>query len=103
MAKKSSVARNEKRKILAVKYMEKRAHIKDLIKSAIANENIEALMDAQKKLQMLPRNGNPNRIRNRCFHCGKPRGVRSKYGLCDCCIARFLERGQLPGVTIASW
>ena len=36
---------------------------------------------ARLKLQALPRNANPTRLRNRCALTGRPRGVFRKFGL----------------------
>jgi len=43
------------------------------------------------------------RYRNRCKVCGRPRGYYRKFGLCRLCLRNLALRGQIPGVTKASW
>ena len=40
---------------------------------------------------------------NRCKVCGRPRGYIRKFGLCRICFREFASRGQVPGITKASW
>ena len=58
---------------------------------------------ARLKLQQLPRDANPTRLRNRCELTGRPRGVYSKFGLAATSCARYAMRGEIPGVVKASW
>lgn len=89
MARKSVVARNEKRIKLVEKYAEIRA---ELIKAG----DYEAL-------RKLPRDSSPTRVRSRCVLTGRGRGVSSKYGLCRHMFRKFALEGKLPGVRKASW
>lgn len=89
MAKKSVVARNEKRKRLAEKYAKKRAELK------AAGDMIG--------LQMLPRNSAPVRIRSRCMLTGRGRGVYKKFGLCRNMFRQLALEGKIPGIRKASW
>jgi small subunit ribosomal protein S14 len=51
----------------------------------------------------MPRNSAKNRFRNRCFFSGRPRGVYSKFGLSRIAIRDLAGKGQIPGLTKASW
>ncbi len=101
MAKLSLVNREAKRAALVKKYAARR---KDL-KAAIADQtrSMEERMDAQAKLQQLPRNANPTRLRNRCRITGRPRGTFRKFGLARAKIREAAMRGDIPGLTKASW
>lgn len=101
MAKKSMVARENKRKALVSKYAEKRAKLRTILKSATAS--FEEKMDAQNKLQKLPRDSSPVRIRNRCELTGRPHGYYRKFGLGRNKLRELAMRGDIPGVTKASW
>jgi len=101
LAKLSLVNREAKRAALVKKYAARR---KDL-KAAIADQtrSMEERMDAQAKLQQLPRNANPTRLRNRCRITGRPRGTFRKFGLARAKIREAAMRGDIPGLTKASW
>jgi small subunit ribosomal protein S14 len=60
-------------------------------------------MAAREKLQRLPRDASPVRVRNRCSLTGRPRGVYSKFGLGRNKLREIAMRGEVPGVTKASW
>ena len=101
MAKLSLINREEKRRKLVAKFAQKRAALQAII-------NNQALSDAERyearlKLQALPRNANPTRLRNRCQITGRPRGVFRKFGLCRNKIRELVFEGQVPGVVKASW
>lgn len=89
MAKKSVVARNEKRIRLAAKYAAKRAELKE------AGDMVG--------LQKLPRNSSPSRVRSRCMVTGRGRGVYAKYGLCRNMFRQLSLEGKIPGIRKASW
>ena len=55
------------------------------------------------KLQLLPRNASPVRLRNRCSITGRPRGVYRKFGLGRSKLRDFIMAGEVPGVIKASW
>ena len=40
---------------------------------------------------------------NRCFRCGRARGYMRKFGLCRICFRELALKGEIPGVTKASW
>ncbi|MFA5645073.1 MAG: type Z 30S ribosomal protein S14 [Candidatus Ratteibacteria bacterium] len=43
------------------------------------------------------------RSRNRCWRCGRPRAYIRKFGICRICFRDLASRGEIPGVTKASW
>ncbi|MGQ9685870.1 MAG: 30S ribosomal protein S14 [Thiobacillaceae bacterium] len=101
MAKISLINREEKRRRLVKKYAAKRAELLAIIGDQSRSE--EERMDARLKLQSLPRNANPTRLRNRCKLTGRPRGVFRKFGLCRNKIRELAMQGEVPGVVKASW
>ncbi len=101
MAKKSKIVHNERRKKLVAKYAAKRAELKAIIKNP---RTVDAEREfARLELGKLPRNSNPNRVRNRCAVTGRPRGYYRKFGLSRIGLRELALRGELPGVTKASW
>ena len=100
MAKKSMIARDVKRKKLVERYSAKRKTLIDAFKSA--KDPMERL-EIHRKIQALPRNCAPNRIRNRCWATGKPRGVYRDFGLCRNQLRARAHNGELPGVVKSSW
>jgi small subunit ribosomal protein S14 len=101
VAKKSSVARNEKRRRLAEKYAEKRQQLRGVIKDT--NSSLEARAEARIEMSKLPRNANPVRIRNRCLLTGRPHGYIRYFGLSRIAFREMAHAGELPGVKKASW
>jgi len=79
MAKKSMLMRQHHREVAVKRYSAKRAELKELIRDPKTSEETRA--DAQKKLQKLPRDANPIRLRNRCALTGRPHGFYRKFGL----------------------
>lgn len=101
MAKLSVINREAKRAKLVAKYAPKRVELFAVINNAKLSE--EERMAARLKLQQLPRNANPTRQRNRCQITGRPRGVFRKFGLCRLKLREAAMRGEVPGMTKASW
>ena len=101
MAKLSVINREGKRAKLVAKYAAKRVELFAVINNAKLSE--EERMAARLKLQQLPRNANPTRQRNRCQITGRPRGVFRKFGLCRLKLREAVMRGEVPGMTKASW
>ena len=101
MAKTSMVAREKKRSLMVARYAQKRAALKAVISSMTASD--EEKWDAQVKLQKLPRDASPTRMRNRCKVTGRPHGVYRKFGLCRNKLREAAMRGDVPGLTKASW
>lgn len=101
MAKKSMLMRNEKRRKLAQRYAKKRAQLKETIRNPLSTDDEKTL--ALEKLQTLPRDANPIRIRNRCAITGRPHGYYRKFGLARNKLREAMMRGEIPGLTKASW
>jgi small subunit ribosomal protein S14 len=89
MARKSNIARDAKRIKMIDKYAEKRAELK-------AAGDYEAL-------HLLPRNSSPTRRKNRCSETGRPRAYMRQFGLSRLSFREHASKGEIPGVTKASW
>ena len=89
MAKKSIVVRDEKRIRMIAQYAAKRAELKEL-------GDLEGLAK-------LPRNSSPTRRTNRCFETGRPRAYMRQFGLSRLSFREHASKGEIPGVTKASW
>ncbi len=101
MAKLSLINRDEKRRNLVKKYAKKREALEAIINnSKVSDEDRYA---ARLKLQQLPRNANPTRLRNRCALTGRPRGFFRKFGLGRNKLREYAMRGEIPGLVKASW
>lgn len=101
MAKLSLINREDKRRKLVAKFAVKRAQLVAVIEDSSVSD--EERMGARLKLQQLPRNSSPVRMRNRCVLTGRPRGVFRKFGLCRNKLRDLVFRGEVPGMTKASW
>jgi Ribosomal protein S14 len=102
MAKLALINREEKRRKMVEKYAAKRAELLEIIED-VNNRPEEERDEARQKLQTLPRNSSPVRLRNRCKLTGRPRGVFRKFGLGRSKLRDFVMRGEVPGMTKASW
>jgi small subunit ribosomal protein S14 len=100
MAKKSMLEREKKRKTLVLKYVEKRKALLNELKKA---GSLEEIFSLNEKLQKLPRNSSPVRVRNRCWKTGRPRGYFRYFGLCRNALRELANDCFLPGITKASW
>ena len=101
MAKASVINRDLKRRDTVKKFAAKRTELLAIIANTKLSE--EARYAARQKLQALPRNASPVRLRNRCALTGRPRGVFSKFGLGRTKLREFAMRGEIPGIIKASW
>jgi len=101
MAKTSMVEREKRRAKIAKKYAAKRAQLKELIRSPKTSPDDRAA--AQAKLQAQPRDASASRHRNRCAITGRSRGVYRKFGLSRVKIREVANRGEIPGLSKASW
>ena len=101
MAKLSVINREAKRIKLVAKYAAKRAELKArAIDPALTPEEREA---ARIRLQRLPRNSSPVRVRNRCRITGRPHGFYRKFGLGRNKLREAAMQGDVPGLVKASW
>lgn len=101
MAKTSMIER-EKRRIKTVnKYAKKRAELKAIVNDRSAS--FEERMQAQEKLQKLPRDAGPSRMQRRCRLTGRPHAVYRKFGLSRNKLREAAMRGEVPGLKKASW
>ncbi|MFK2903399.1 30S ribosomal protein S14 [Dyella ginsengisoli] len=101
MAKTSMVNRDLKRTKLVQKHAAKRAELKAVVLSP--NASYDEKMEAQAKLQKLPRDASPVRQRTRCALSGRPRAVYKKFGLGRNKLREATMRGDVPGLRKASW
>ncbi len=101
MAKTSILAREKKRAMTVAKFAAKRAAVKAVLKDINASD--EEKWDAQIKLQKMPRDASPVRQQNRCRITGRPHGVYRKFGMCRHKLREAAMRGDVPGLTKASW
>lgn len=95
------VEREKRRARIVKKYAAKRAQLKELIRSPKTSPEERAT--AQAKLQSLPRDASPSRQRKRCAITGRSRGVYRKFGLSRVKIREVANRGEIPGLSKASW
>mgnify|MGYP000228709596 CR=1 FL=1 len=89
MARKSNIARDKKRDRMIAKYAAKRAELKKL-------GDIDGL-------HLLPRNSSPTRKKNRCIETGRPHAYMRTFGLSRLSFREHASKGEIPGVTKASW
>ncbi len=101
MAKKSMIERELKREKLVKRYAAKRAALKETIRNVQTSD--EERVAAQLKLNALPRDSSPSRLRNRCAITGRPHGVYRKFGLGRNKLREAAMKGEIPGLTKASW
>ncbi|MGE5522313.1 MAG: 30S ribosomal protein S14 [Rhodospirillaceae bacterium] len=101
MAKLALINREQKRRDAVKKFAAKREELLAIVN----NQKLapEERYEARLKLQKLPRNASPVRLRNRCKLTGRPRGVFRKFGLARGKVRDIAMRGEIPGVIKASW
>lgn len=101
MAKKSKIARNQHRAVVADRYRARRLELKKQLVDL--NGTDESREEARVALQKLPRDASPVRLRSRDSVDGRPRGVLSKFGISRVRFRDMAHRGELPGITKSSW
>ena len=101
MAKKSMLMRQRRREQAVEQYATKRAELKELIRNPKTSDDDKAA--AQKALQKMPRDASPVRLRNRCALTGRPHGYYRKFGLSRTKLRETTMRGEIPGLSKASW
>jgi small subunit ribosomal protein S14 len=101
MAKKSKIVKNERRRAIVARYAQRRAELKEIIRSPSSTGEQRAA--AQSELARQPRDASAVRLRNRDAVDGRPRGCLRKFGLSRVRVRQLAHNGQLPGVRKASW
>ena len=101
MAKTNMVEREKRRAKIVKKYATVRAQLKETIRSPKSSHEERAA--AQVALQKQPRDASSSRARNRCAITGRSRGVYRKFGLARVKVRETANRGEIPGLTKASW
>lgn len=101
MAKTSMVEREKKRSRLNKKYHKKRLELKEIISSLHSSD--EERLDAEYRLQKLPRDSSRTRQRRRCRMCGRSRANNRLTGLCRIHMRNAVMNGLVPGMHKASW
>jgi len=95
------IQRELKRAKLVAKYAEKRAQLKAIVRNV--NSTDDDRRAAQAKLNAIPRDASPTRQRNRCSVTGRPHGFYRKFGLARNKLREGAMKGEIPGLTKASW
>ena len=101
MSKKSIIQREIKREKAVKKYDQKRSKLQAIIKDSSLDDEVR--WDASMKLQKLPRNSSPVRLRNRCALTGRPRANLRKFGISRSMLRIYAMFGQVPGLRKSSW
>jgi small subunit ribosomal protein S14 len=101
MAKKSKIVKNEKRRATVARYAERRAELKEIIRSP--QSTAEQRDTAMRALARQPRDASAARVRNRDAVDGRPRGHLRKFGLSRVRVRELAHDGHLPGVRKSSW
>jgi small subunit ribosomal protein S14 len=95
------IERELKRARMVKRYAKKRAALKETIRDLSIPD--DERMAAQEKLNAMPRDASPVRMRNRCAITGRSRGVYRKFGLGRSKLREGAMKGEIPGLTKASW
>ena len=101
MTRKALVQRELKRVKTVERFAQKRAALKKIINDSSAS--YEEKNDARVKLQKMPRDASPSRLRNRCAISGRPKGFYRKFGLGRSKLREEAMKGNIPGLHKASW
>ncbi len=95
------IERERRRAATVKRYAKKRAMLKEVIRSVSSSD--EERMEAQAKLNAMPRDASASRMRNRCAITGRPHGFYRKFGLARNKLREAAMKGEIPGLTKASW
>ncbi|MBK9766050.1 MAG: 30S ribosomal protein S14 [Chloracidobacterium sp.] len=101
MAKISKVVKKDRRKVMVKLWADRRAEAKKIINNP--KSTVEEVDAAVVKLQKMPRDASPIRVRNRCSQSGRSRGYLRKFGVSRIALRELALEGQIPGVTKSSW
>jgi small subunit ribosomal protein S14 len=99
MAKKSKIAANERRRVIVARFAPRRAELKEIIRTGTPEDKAAAV----EELARQPRDASATRVRNRDSVDGRPRGHLTKFGISRIRFREMAHRGELPGITKASW
>ena len=86
---------------MVARYAEKRKSLKKIINNP--KSTVEEVDEAVMRLQKMPRDASPVRVRNRCSQTGRPRGYLRKFGTSRVALRELALEGQIPGVVKSSW
>ena len=101
MAKTSAIQKNLKRIKLSKKFLKKRMELKKIINDK--KISLPERFAAQLKLNKLPKNSAPIRVRNRCEITGRPHGVYRKLRISRIALRDMASSGKIPGMVKSSW
>lgn len=101
MATAALKAKLRKQKMLVDRHWNTRQELKKIVRSLDKNE--DERLEAQSKLNKLPKNSSPVRVRNRCSITGRARGYLRKFQMSRLCFREYGNSGVIPGLTKASW
>lgn len=101
MAKIAIINRNLKRQRVVTKFSKIKSNLLEILSDK--SKSLEEIEAAKIKLQKLPRNSSPVRLRNRCALTGRGRGFYRKFGLGRIKVREMAMNGEIPGITKASW
>lgn len=101
MAKKAQIEREKRREKLVEKYREKREALLEIIRDPDTPQSERNA--AYKRLNNIPRDASPTRKRNRCRITGRSRGYIRKFEMSRIAFRELALKGEIPGVTKASW
>jgi len=95
------IAKQVRRKKMVDRKWTERQELKKIVRSLSVSD--EQRLEAQNKLNSLPKNSSPVRLRNRCILTGRPRGYLRKFQMSRICFRELANSGIIPGVVKASW
>jgi small subunit ribosomal protein S14 len=101
MAKTSKIVKNDRRKEIVARYAQRRAELKEIIRSPESTEEQRAAAGVELRRQ--PRDASATRVRNRDSVDGRPRAYHRAFGLSRIRLREMAHRGELPGVNKSSW
>ncbi|ONI84290.1 30S ribosomal protein S14 [Actinosynnema sp. ALI-1.44] len=101
MAKKSKIAKDKQRREIVARYAERRAELKEILRSPGSSPDQRAAAAAELRRQ--PRDASATRLRNRDVVDGRPRGYLRAFGLSRVRVRGMVHNGELPGVRKSSW
>lgn len=100
MAKKSKIAAQRRREEIVTRKAELRLELKEAQRLASTPEEAARITA---RMQRLPRDASPTRLRHRDVVDGRPRGYIRKVGLSRVRFRDLAHAGHLPGITKSSW